>query len=42
MDLNFNGRVNEFYNGNEWEVNLEMKISKLMDTLMGNEFGKTI
>ena len=26
MDLNFNGRVNEFYNGNEWEVNLEMKM----------------
>ena len=36
MDLNFNGRVNEFYNGNEWEVNLEMK----MGTLIGNEFGK--
>ena len=27
---------------NEWEVNLEMKMSKLMDTLMGNELGKTI
>ena len=25
--------VNGFYNGNEWEVNLEMK----MDKLMGNE-----
>ena len=36
MDLNFNGRVNEFYNGNEWEVNLEMK----MGTLIGNEFEK--
>ena len=23
MDLNFNGRVNGFNNGNEWEVNLE-------------------
>ena len=38
MDLNFNGRVNEFYNGNEWEVNLEMK----MGTLIGNEFGKRL
>ena len=36
MDLNFNGRVNEFYNGNEWDVNLEMK----MGTLIGNEFEK--
>ena len=38
MDLNFNGRVNEFYNGNEWEVNLEMK----MDRLMGNKFGNDL
>ena len=36
MYLVFNGRVNEFYNGNEWEVNLEMK----MGTLIGNEFEK--
>ena len=28
MNLDFNGRANEFYNGNEWEVNLEMKMSK--------------
>ena len=23
MNLVFNGRVNGFYNGNEWEMNLE-------------------
>ena len=28
MDLNFNGRVNGFYNGNEWEMNFEMKMGK--------------
>ena len=26
----------DFYNGNEWEMNFEMK----MDRLMGNKFGK--
>ena len=36
MNLNFNGRANGFYNGNELEVNLEMK----MDNLMGNKFRK--
>ena len=40
MDLNFNGRANGFYNGNEWEVNLEMKMDKLMDRLMGSDNGK--
>ena len=28
VDLNFNGRVNGFYNGNEWEMNFEMKMGK--------------
>ena len=23
MNLDFNGRTNGFYNGNEWEINLE-------------------
>ena len=32
MDLNFNGRVNGFYNG--------MKMDKLMGNIMRNEFGK--
>ena len=30
MNLDFNGRANGFYNGNEWVVNLEMKTSKLI------------
>ena len=28
MNLDFNGRVNGFYNGNEWEMNFEMKMGK--------------
>lgn len=36
MNLDFNGRANGFYNGNEWEMNFEMK----MDTLMRSKFGK--
>ena len=31
MNLNFNGRVNGFYNGNEWKMNLEMKMDMLME-----------
>ena len=34
MILEFNGWVNGFYNGNEWEMNFEMK----MDKLMGNKW----
>ena len=28
MNLDFNGRVNGFYNGNEREMNFEMKMDK--------------
>ena len=28
MSLEFNGRANGFYNGNEWEMNFEMKMGK--------------
>ena len=27
-DLEFNGWANGFYNGNEWEMNFEMKMGK--------------
>lgn len=30
----------DFYNGNEWEMNFEMKMDKLMDSLMGSDNGK--
>ena len=28
------------FNGNEWEMNFEMKMNMLMENIMGSEFGK--